>query len=207
VLGTQQTDVFADPLTQLSPPPLPRQAKAKSQAKAVSTATLQSLLPKRRQRAQPKARRTEFDISSDEDDEDSQLDASHLEEDEDELGGRLRRKPLKATPVRSKKTKSKPRQPKAHLSARKSAKSPAKTRATQTYGRKNKPIAISDKENELDESAAEDEDSLATKVTTPGAKSKELEAVRRKFEEVDEWDMSFESMSAEDHRSSSQGWR
>ena len=42
------------------------------------------------------------------------------------------------------------------------------------------------------------------------AESKELERARRKFAEVDEWDMEFESMSFEEeggHRSSSQQWR
>ncbi len=59
--------------------------------------------------------------------------------------------------------------------------------------------------NEEDEEVTGLHDSTAT--FSGLVQSKELESVRQKFEEVDEWEMSFESMSAEDHRSSSQGWR
>jgi hypothetical protein len=214
ISGTQNTDVFADPLTQFTPPPQrPAKETEKPKGKAVSTAILQSLLPKRRQRAQPRAKRTEYDISSGEsEDEDVQLDASHLAQDEDELGGKLRRRKSKTTPAKSKKTKARPS--KAPLSTSKRAKAAAvanTSKTTRTYGKKGKQGALSDNENEIYDSAPEEDDTTTLLDNGAGAptpnKSRELEAARKKFEEVDDWDMSFESMSAEDHRSSSQGWR
>lgn len=214
IADTQRTDIYADPLTQISPPRQSRRQEPEKQRRkkaAMSTAALQSLLPKRRQKPQPRAKRTEYDISSD-DDENAQLDASHLSDDEDDFGGRLRRQ-TKTTPAKGRKVKGK----KALSSARKStvpskgrksvAPSTAKGRTTKTYGRK--AAATSDKENE-EYNSAEDESSELPDTSLEMhevAKSRELEEAKRKFAEVDEWDMSFESMSYEDHRSSSQGWR
>ena len=211
VAATQRTDIYADPLTQISPPRQPQRRDADKQRRkkaAMSTATLKSLLPKRRQKPQARKKRTEYDISSD-DDEDTRLDASHLSEDEDELGGRLRRQ-TKTTPAKGRKQKSKAALSSARKStaARKSA-APlgAKGKTTKTYGRK--AAATSDKENKDYASGEEDDSELpdTSLEMQEVSKSKELEEAKKKFAEVDEWDMSFESMSYEDHRSSSQGWR
>jgi hypothetical protein len=184
----------------------------------MSTATLRALLPKRTQRPQPRAKRTEYDISSDEEDDDTTgFDTNHLEDDEDELGGRLRRQKQKApAPSRGKKTTAKSKS-KQSLSTRKPSAPPppakskagsrAKGKTTRTYGR----ATASDKENAGDEALSEDDDTEQAGDTSLSmrevAHSKELEEARRKFAEVDNWDLTFESMSNEDHRSSSQGWR
>lgn len=222
---TQRTDIYADPLTQLSPPP-PEPAKTRSKTTkkptAMSTATLRALLPKRTQRPQPRRQRTEYDISSDEDEDDNAtaFDTTHLDDDEDELGGRIRRQKQKApAPSKGKKAAASKSRSKQSLSTRKPSAPPpppAKTKAgskargktTRTYGR----ATTSDKENAGgEEPLSEDEDNDHAGDTSltmrDVAHSKELEEARRKFAEVDNWDLTFESMSNEDHRSSSQGWR
>ena len=186
----------------------------------MSTATLRALLPKRTQRPQPRSKRTEYDISSDEDDDATAFDTTHLDDDEDELGGRIRRQKQKApAPSKGKKAAASKSKSKQSLSTRKPSAPPppAKTKAgskakgktTRTYGR---ATTTSDKENAGgDEPLSEDEDNNDVGNTSLSmrdvAHSKELEEARRKFAEVDNWDLTFESMSNEDHRSSSQGWR
>jgi hypothetical protein len=209
---TQHTDIYADPLTQLSPPP-PESAETRSKdtkkPTAMSTATLRALLPRRTQRPQPRPKRTEYDISSDgeEDDDDATaLDTSHLDVDEDELGGRMRRGKKPSSTAATSKSKPKPKSKKSTTtSTRKpAAKTTPKTKAktTRTYGR-----APSDKENE-ESSSDNDQTAAETSMSMREvAHSTELEEARRKFAEVDSWDLTFESMSNEDHRSSSQGWR
>jgi hypothetical protein len=217
---TQRTDIYADPLTQLSPPP-PEPAKTRSKGNnkkptAMSTATLRALLPRRTQRPQSRLKRTEYDISSDEEDDATAFDTTHLEEDEDELGGRIRRQTKAPVPSKGKaataKSKSKS---KSTTSTRKPSappppaknKSKSKTKAkttTRTYGRG--ATTTSDKENE--ESSSDNDEQAETSMSMREVThSKELEEARRKFAEVDNWDLTFESMSNEDHRSSSQGWR
>jgi hypothetical protein len=217
---TQRTDIYADPLTQLSPPP-PEPAKTRSKGNnkkptAMSTATLRALLPRRTQRPQSRPKRTEYDISSDEEDDATAFDTTHLEDDEDELGGRIRRQTKAPVPSKGKaataKSKSKS---KSTTSTRKPSappppaknKSKSKTKAkttTRTYGRG--ATTTSDKENE--ESSSDNDEQAETSMSMREVThSKELEEARRKFAEVDNWDLTFESMSNEDHRSSSQGWR
>ncbi|RMZ16960.1 hypothetical protein D0862_01076 [Hortaea werneckii] len=218
-----EPDIYADPLSQMTqqPPEPERQGRSKKKAKPLSTANLQALLPKRRAKPRPRHRTTEYDFTSDEDEED-ELDAAHLDEDEDELGGRMRRRTSAASKGRKSaapSTKTKSRGGKSAQAARKSSAAPparkstaatAKTRKGQpkTYGRAGN---ASDKENEdAYESVDEDGDDttdLPAVDMRQVAKSKELEEAKRKFEEVDGWDMEFESMSQDDHRSSSQAWR
>lgn len=214
---TQRTDIYADPLTQLSPPP-PEPAKTRSKGNkkpsAMSTATLRALLPRRTQRPQPRAKRTEYDISSDEEDEATAFDTTHLEDDEDELGGRIRRQTKTPAPSQSKKASaasSKSKSKQATSTRKPSAPPPppaknkgkSKAKATRTYGR----AATSDKENAAEEESSENDQAETSLSMREVAHSKELEEARRKFAEVDDWDLTFESMSNEDHRSSSQGWR
>ncbi|KAK6439305.1 hypothetical protein LTR95_004486 [Oleoguttula sp. CCFEE 5521] len=205
--STQGTDIYADPLTQVSPPTRLRAPQAKGKAKTVSTATLQSLLPKRKAPPRSRAERTEYDIPSDSEEGDE--DGADEGTDAEDRGARRRRK---ATPVRSKKAKAKFRPSRAPLSARKSTAAANKSaKPARTYGRKAATPIAAGKENEDYDVDEDDEEasSLHDSTVTVSAlvHSKELESVRQKFEEVDEWEMSFESMSAEDHRSSSQGWR
>ena len=69
-LATQRTDIMADPLTQISPPrPKRDRATKKTKAKPMTTATLQSLLPKRRQPLKTRHRKSEYDVDSDSEDE------------------------------------------------------------------------------------------------------------------------------------------
>lgn len=218
-----EPDVYADPLSQITqqPPEPERQVRSKKRAKPLSTANLQALLPKRRAKPRPRHRTTEYDFTSDEDQE-SELDADHLDEDEDELGGRMRRRTNAASKGRKSaapSTKTKGRGGKLAQAARKSSSAPparkstaatARTRKGQqkTYGRAGN---ASDKENEdayesVDEDGDDTTDLPAVEMKQV-AKSKELEEAKKKFEEVDGWDMEFESMSQDDHRSSSQAWR
>ncbi|KAI7491527.1 hypothetical protein KC357_g1694 [Hortaea werneckii] len=218
-----EPDVYADPLSQATQQPLEseRPVRSKKKVKPLSTANLQALLPKRRAKPRPRHRTTEYDFTSDEDEE-SELDADHLEEDEDELGGRMRRPTSTASKGRkgaAPSNKTKGRGGKSAQAARKSSAAPpgrkstaatAKTRKGQpkTYGR---AANASDKENEdayesIDEDGHDTTDLPAVDMRQV-AKSKELEEAKKKFEEVDGWDMEFESMSQDDHRSSSQAWR
>ncbi|KAI7020036.1 hypothetical protein KC327_g10057 [Hortaea werneckii] len=218
-----EPDVYADPLSQITqqPPEPERQVRSKKKAKPLSTANLQALLPKRRAKPRPRHRTTEYDFTSD-DDEESELDAAHLDEDEDELGGRMRRRTSAASKGRKSaapSTKSKSRGGRSAQAARKSSAAPPARKSTAATGktRKGQPKTYgragnaSDKENEdayesLDEDGDDTTDLPAVDMRQV-AKSKELEEAKRKFEEVDGWDMEFESMSQDDHRSSSQAWR
>ena len=221
LVATRPTDVMADPLTQVSPSPVKPQ-KAQKKAKPMSTATLQSLLPKRRQPPKPRHRKSEYDIDSDSEDEDdgSPLDTSHLEEDEDELGGMLRRQTKTARTKTKARRKTKAWQSKtiAAPAARKSsAPAPSKKKkptkkslSSKTYGR----ATTSDKENQNDgdayESLSESEDSALPNTSLSmheAARSRELEEAKQKFADVDDWDMEFESVSIEEGRSSSLQWR
>lgn len=211
--STQYNLDMADPVTQVSPPRV--RTKAKKQ-KPVSTATLQSLLPKRRKVLKPRQRKSEYDMASESDDEDEVLDVSHLENDEDELGGEVRRRAPSKARGKAASGKKAGKGSKAATSAvrqstaarsRKASAPPVSKRNSRTYGRG----ANSDKENdEASEFFEEADESILPDVSISmqdAASGKELEQAKQKFAEVDDWDMEFESMSQEDHRSSSQGWR
>ena len=165
--SVEDDEVLADPITQITQQsPLREREKPKKKAKPISTANLQALLPKRRQAPKPRRRKTEYDFTSDEEEEGA-LDTSHLEDDEDELGGRLRRK-TKTTPAKGRKStvpaKTKGRASKAPQPNRKSSAAPPARKSTaptkkpvKTYGRA--PINItSDKENEGGDYEDEEED-------------------------------------------------
>lgn len=223
---TQRTDVYADPLTQASPSPAREPARTRSQntnnnvkkkqPASLSTAKLRTLLPRRTQKPQPRPRRTEYDISSDSDDEDDDgtaLGTTNLEDDEDEddfRNSRSRRQTKTAT--QSKSSKKKPTTASTRAKS-KPALPPTRSKSkatTRQYGRAAAAAAsASDKENAGEEPQDDEEGGGEDTTLTMKdlAHSRELEEARRKFAEVDEWDLSFESMSNEDHRSSSQNWR
>ncbi|KXT07659.1 hypothetical protein AC578_10224 [Pseudocercospora eumusae] len=192
------------PATQISPEPVKRKPRAK--AKPINTATLQSLLPKRRRALKPRQRKSEFDFEETDDDSDVPLQTSHLDDDEDELGGRMRKQTKSAQPTGRKNAPAK--RGKSSKTAQKTVKTAmaAKRKEQKTYGRSTEH---SDKENEGSDFEEADESTLPeiSLSMQEVAKSKELEAAKAKFADIDTWDMEFESMSAELHRSSSQSWR
>lgn len=208
----------AEPLTPMSPSPEKNQTSGKiKRTRPVSTATLQSMLPKRRQPKGLRHRKSEYDVSSGPEDEIGTLDASHLEEDEDELGGRLRRqtKPRISATLSTQKNKVELRPPAKHRASKSQQKTMRKLTAptkgpVKTYGRAGHVADAAEKENEPYNPASDvDEDitDLPEVSMDEVAHSKELEEAKRKFADIDQWDMEFESISTEDHRSSSQSWR
>ncbi|KAK3678321.1 hypothetical protein LTR78_001616 [Recurvomyces mirabilis] len=218
VSGTQQRlrEELADPVTQLSPQPERR--KKPEKVKQMSTAALQSLLPKRRQPAKPRHRKSEYDFTSDSENEGGVEEVAVIDHDSEPNG--RRRRQTKITPAKGRRKTAT-----AHTKSAKTGKAgkaPA-TRArkftaasatdkqpVKTYGRRTTAATTSDKENN---DGFEDLDDADTTTNLPeqsmyeATKSNELEEARRKFAEVDEWDMEFESLGDEEHRSSSQGWR
>ncbi|KAK0886015.1 hypothetical protein LTR87_000080 [Friedmanniomyces endolithicus] len=219
--GTQQRiqDELADPVTQVSPPPVIEKPVRPTKTKPVSTATLQNLLPKRRQPLKPRHRKSEYDFASESENE-AELDSTHIAEDDEEPTGRrkrqtkvtpakVRRKPTMATTAQAKKA--------GKQQDRKSEAAPASKKATKTYGRAARALRISDQENDdtadqnFDASDNGDESAEIlperVDVAVATAVNGELEEARRKFAEVDGWDMEFETVGPEEHRSSSQQWR
>ncbi|KAF2864389.1 hypothetical protein K470DRAFT_254040 [Piedraia hortae CBS 480.64] len=177
----------AEPMTQpSSSPPPPANPKP---VKPLSTAALQSLLPKRR-RVLPSRhkKKTEYDLSDSEDEL-----TSHRPRPRN--GSTTAKKPRTALTPKKNKTKANP--------APKST-----TKTIKTYGRPRSTVP--DEANELynvpDEGEGEDTE-LADVTMQDVIRSKELEDARKKFAEIDAWDMQFETVSPDDHRSSSQGWR
>ncbi|KAI9871190.1 MAG: hypothetical protein M1830_003217 [Pleopsidium flavum] len=180
-----------------------RATKATKPQQSLSTAALQSMLPRRR-RKEP---RDEFDIPS----SDAELDTTTLAEDDDELA----HLPAKRLGVRKShantaaKTSPKKRLPVAKKSAA-VAKTPASKGASRTYTRR-----VSDKENnpnlastgdggEEDTSRLLDigNDSTSTSQGNAGSGRKELRRAAQKFKEVDNWALEFEEITA----SSSSPW-
>lgn len=162
-----------------------RQAKGKVKAKneeSISTAKLQALLPKRRMRAKH-------------DESDS---ASVIGSDEDELSMPPRRHAQLARKMAATKASKKS----AHA-AKKTAPTSRAPKGSRTYGRR----ISSDKENEgrveVDEDS-EDEDSGHTEIADDKPSSN-LQAMAKKFEDIDAFDLDFESVSYV--QTSSSPWR
>ncbi|KAF2748630.1 hypothetical protein M011DRAFT_399994 [Sporormia fimetaria CBS 119925] len=165
-------------------------AKATRQkpATAISTAKLEALLPRRRTRA-TRRQRDEYDINSSDESDDAPIDS-----DQDELqlpARRLARQPKKAN------------QRKTSRTAKKAAPAAEKgRRTTKTYGRR----TSSDKENP----AADDDEVDVSGSTEPtevsvSVPSSTLAAIAKKFEDVDAWEMDFETVDV--GGGSSSPWR
>ncbi|KXT07830.1 hypothetical protein AC579_9691 [Pseudocercospora musae] len=197
-------DYMRPPATQISPEPVKRKSRAK--AKPIKTATLQSLLPKRRRALKPRHRKSEFDFEESDEDSDVPLRTSHLDDDEDELGGRMRKETKGAQATGGKHARARKRKSAKTTQKAAPAAAAAKRKQQKAYGRRS---AQSDKENEGSDFEDADESTLPeiSLSMEEAAQSKELEAAKAKFADIDTWDMEFESMSAELHRSSSQSWR
>ncbi|KAK0663594.1 hypothetical protein DIS24_g1143 [Lasiodiplodia hormozganensis] len=183
---------------------------------SLSTATLQSLLPRRRKKFATRSAKTAtvgtFEIPSSSEAEEEEVE---VESDEDELQrppaatkGRGRKKATARTSdstVRSKK------QPNITAAAVAAKDKPGKKRLSRTYGRRS-----SDKENQDGdasmyvrsggESDGDDDGVVETREMREKTKSKELEAAARKFKEIDEWEMEFESVDM-GGASASSPWR
>ncbi|KAF9632205.1 hypothetical protein BFW01_g3067 [Lasiodiplodia theobromae] len=184
---------------------------------SLSTATLQSLLPRRRKKLATRSAKTAtvgtFEIPSSSEAEEEEVEVES--DDEDELQrppaatkGRGRKKVTARTSdstVRSKK------QPNATAAAAAAKDKPGKKRLSRTYGRRS-----SDKENQDadasmyvrsgGESDGDDDGVVETREMREKMKSKELEAAARKFKEIDEWEMEFESVDM-GGASASSPWR
>lgn len=178
-------------------------------ASALTTAALASLLPQRRRKPRDARAKSPFEIpSSSELDRDTAMHAS----DEDELQqaparkGRAAKAPARTATRTPKKGggagKLKPASP---LSARKSTTSrPATTTPAaatkRTYTRRPRPTSDQENNNGEDSSGlseppsgSESDGEGDTTVTEIVSKSKELAAAKQKFEEVDQWELEFES--------------
>lgn len=157
--------------------------KTPNREKGISTAKLQALLPKRRTRA----------IHEDSDS------ASPIDSDEDELSMPPRRHARLARKIAAPKASKAPK--KSTRGANKLATSKA-TKGSRTYGRR----ISSDKENEG--RAEADDDSDASNDTAQGTNDKpsaRLEAMAKKFADIDNFDLDFESVSYV--QTSSSPWR
>lgn len=196
----------------------------KTKAKTLDSATLRALLPKRRIRPGNSPRRearSDFDIPTS---SDMGLETSPSEADEDDLALRGQKKGSRTTAAKSKassKGRSKAAPSQRRAPTRPGVLSPATRKQTapirpaqtsampngsgkRTYGRS---LPSSDKENEalsseLSELVSEDEEADASletvapkKKANATTKSSELDAARKKFEQIDEWEMEFESAS------------
>ncbi|KAI4632993.1 hypothetical protein J4E80_000353 [Alternaria sp. BMP 0032] len=154
----------------------PARAKQRAKKKAqqsISTAQLKELLPRRRNRLRD---RDEFEI-------DSSDDIEQVDSDQDELQMPTRR-------VRQRQGAGKPASPKATKKtgrAKKTAPAKPAGKSSRTYGRR----ISSDKENETaDQNEAEPTEVSAIE------QSEKLAAIRKKFEEVDAFELEFEDVDA-----------
>lgn len=151
-----------------------RNAKAKAQH-GISTAQLKSLLPRRRNCVRA---RDEYDLTSSED-------VTQFDSDQDELqmpSRRVRQRPGAGKTASPKATKKTARGKKA------TAPTKAASKASRTYGRRR---VSSDKENDETTESAEE-------VTVPSAVevSDKLAAIRKKFEEIDDFELEFATVDA-----------
>ncbi|OCL13557.1 hypothetical protein AOQ84DRAFT_351952 [Glonium stellatum] len=170
--------------------------KRPSRPPNLSTAKLQSMLPRRRHRAKGRAI-DQFDIPSSDD-----VGTSILASDEDELQlpasrhtTNARRTDATRTPV--KRTSREAKKNTGQTSAKKATpvkSTPTAKGVTRTYG--NRRVTSSDKENESTfiHHELSEEDDEPTEVTIDHVKSAELAAAAKKFAEVDQWEMEFESV-------------
>lgn len=164
--------------------------KAAPQPAALSTAALQALLPRRRQRD-----RSALEVDS----SDSEVDVTGLGEHDDELT-------IIVAPT-SRRQASAPPNPRVSVPPPKGAqksKSIAKSKGKRTYGKKPAPTT-SDKENEVDpdDTLAPVQDDVVPE-EPQGVNSsevektigKELRQAAKKFKEVDKWELEFEECEA-----------
>ncbi|KAI9641182.1 hypothetical protein NHQ30_009982 [Ciborinia camelliae] len=165
--------------------------KAAPQPAALSTAALQALLPRRRQR-----HRSALDVES----SDSEIDVTGLGEHDDELTITVASTTRRQNSVRPTSRVSVPPPRRTQKT-----KSTAKGKGKRTYGRKPATETTSDKENEVDpdDSLAPIQDEAAPEESRSENSSelekrvgKELKNAAKKFKEVDKWELDFEECEA-----------
>jgi len=145
-----------------------RQKPRKDQG--ISTAKLQALLPKRRTR-----------VAYEEEEVDT---ASPVDSSEDELALPARRQVSSGRKAAAPKTSKKA----SHSKKKQTTGGKEAKRTTRTYTRR----ASSDKENERREAGSEEEDDVRASTPKP---SVGLEALAKKFEDIDAFELDFESVS------------
>ena len=170
-----------------------RKAVAPRQEPKVTTADLQGMLPRRRQR------NAAGDPFSAEDGSDVEVDASGLANDEDELSYldvRSRRRPARSS------SRGNQARGRGRSTSKKQTPASGKQAATRTYGR------ASDKENQEEEEAGEDgedgglgphggddDDGEGDSQALIASLGEELKTAKRKFQEVDQWALEYEEMT------------
>ncbi|KAF2662666.1 hypothetical protein K491DRAFT_686543 [Lophiostoma macrostomum CBS 122681] len=165
-------------------------ARQKGKAQNLSTARLQALLPRRRTRLAQDHDEYDFEPS-----DESQL--AEIDPDQDEL-----QLPPSRRATAKKRTASKPNRKPSRKIKKPAVSTNQAQKNTRTYGRR----ASSDKENEstfvVTDDAAEDDESTEITPALPRAK---VAAIAKKFEDVDAWEMVFESVDV--GGGSSSPWR
>lgn len=190
--------------------PSPDQAKkrkSRKKAPAISTAALQSLLPKPRRKARGARHSDDYDIPSSDDDNDTAL--TLQDSDDDELAQLKTRRRATKTPMRkvsgnrkkAVKTVSPASTRKKRASAKAKGKEAGGLKVKKTYSR-----AAVEKENDGSAGISSDHDSEDAEIVNGGqkptgslvlskvAKAKELQEAKKKFAEVDKFEMEFESV-------------
>lgn len=204
-----QSSVYGPPRTQHTPPPQ-RTTRTAARKAPMSTAVLQSLLPKRRKQvfhAYPLPALS-LPAASDEDPRASEDSSSLINDDSDfvqpskgpkasTMSKSSRRAALQQTSPNIVRT--------ARASRRARNDHPKQIR---TYGR-NKAHDKAKRSRDAGTEPNDDMQQPGEDFTSMEAisNSRELEQARKKFAEVDEWKMEYENETTEDSRTSSQGWR
>jgi hypothetical protein len=164
-------------------------SKQTSRAPAVSTVKLQALLPRRRTRAAPA--RTSYDFHDSDD-----VDETPIDSDQDEL-----QMPQRYI-TKARKTTAKPKSKTTRTAKKSTTATRGVKKSTKTYTRR----TSSDKENANEKGASDD----STPVVEPTETLFELPApnlvaIAKKFEDVDAFEMQFESVDLDGGESSP--WR
>ena len=207
----------ASPVTSEAQKAKPRREAQRSAPQRVTTAALQELLPARRRRGlrgRDRKRQDEFEIleshsDSEDADREAECEANRDDDEDDELQKPSRRrksasKSKVVTPGKRKTGKSSAKSGGRALGKTENSKVGAEKGSARTYGRLSK-VGTGGKENEAgDEGEAEEDDSGPENAEVE--RSKELEDAAKKFQEVDDWDLDFESADIGAGRSSSP-WR
>lgn len=192
------------PAAPLSPSPYQSSSPAVATSrtlKPLSTATLQNLLPRRRFRPKPRQRGI-FDLPSSS--LTTEIDAADLEDDEDELGASAKTRVRLRWNRDIQTGKSKANTIKGTVAIGK--KKPAPSRKNdhakggdikKTYTRK--PTAVEEEDHGAVDETTHSEGAEAGNEPTPGnskAPKGELKSLLRKFEEVDQWELEIEEVTA-----------
>ncbi|KAF9694246.1 hypothetical protein EKO04_007934 [Ascochyta lentis] len=155
-----------------------RSAKAKAKAQqSMSTAQLKGLLPRRRNRTRA---HDEYDLTSSEE-------VTQFDSDQDELQMPTRR-------ARQRRATGKVASPKATKKSGRGKKTAAATQAASKASRTYSRRISSDKENEA--AAEEEEEEAEAEADETPEDSDKLAAIRKKFEEIDEFELEFETVDA-----------